>query len=71
MGAMTIIFDDALSVALKRPKQTGAPVEQVGADVGLSNGASRMAGSRAILARCIPSPITSVDLLDQIRDEGR
>ena len=76
MGEMTIRVDDALLVALReRADLLGTDVDRLAADllrVGLSGrGGDRAAVARSIQARSGPSAISSVELLDQIRDEGR
>ena len=76
MGEMTIRIDDALLIALReRALVLGTDMERVAADLlqaGLQRSrADRTFVAREILARASPSPISSVELLDQIRDEGR
>lgn len=76
MGEMTIRIDDALLIALReRALVLGTDMERVAADLlqaGLApKRADRTSVARAILARASPSAISSVELLDQIRDEGR
>lgn len=76
MGEMTIRVDDALLIALKeRALVLGTDAERVAADLlqaGLApKRVDRTSVARSILARAGPSPISSTELLDQIRDEGR
>lgn len=76
MGEMTIRdLDDAFLLALRqRAKLLGTDAERLAADL-LRSGfvaanPDRAAVADAIRARTRPSSLTSVELLDQIRDEG-
>jgi plasmid stability protein len=76
MGEMTIRLDDAVLVQLRqRAERLGTDVEQLAADLlrdGLAGAQDdRAAIARVIQARSVPSPMSSVAMLDQIRNEGR
>lgn len=77
MGEMTIRLDDALLVRLQgKATSRSVALETLVAELlqaGMhANRATRWPVARAIRASGAPrSPISSVELLDQIRDEGR
>lgn len=76
MGEMTIRLDEALLVDLRRlADRRGLSAETLAAkllsDRLLQEDEGRWPVARALLAKGAPSPVSAVELLDQIRDEGR